>query len=103
MDIAIITLREALVADERSPSGFTWRERPLHHFQNSSAHAIWNARHAHTPAGSPDTSSGVFMIDIGGHRAAAYRIAFALRTGRWPIGSQRRQASPPGLPPASPA
>jgi hypothetical protein len=100
-DLAIITLRESVVADERSPSGLKRRERPSHHFASPDAQRSWNAKHAGAVAGAPD-AVGVFVIVIGSYRVAAYRAVFALRHGRWPLDHGSRRV-PLNLPPTPPA
>ena len=83
-DLVILTLRESVVADERSPSGLRWRERPPHHFASPDAQRSWNAKHAGAVAGAPN-GDGVFIIEIDKRLVAAYRVAFALRRHRWPL------------------
>ncbi|WP_405418723.1 HNH endonuclease [Marinobacter flavimaris] len=59
-----------------------WKERPLWHFQNSSAHKRWNAIYPGRQAGSP--KEGYLTVWVAGRSYGVHRIAFALKVGEWP-------------------
>ncbi|ENP0659791.1 HNH endonuclease signature motif containing protein [Serratia sp. IR-2025] len=68
----------------RSEDGvFAWKERPLHHFKNKHAHAIWNGRYSGNIAGTV-TKYGYIAISINKKLFAAHRLAWIIQFGSWP-------------------
>jgi hypothetical protein len=77
-NISISYLHECL---ELSSDGrLFWRRRPLEHFADRRAHAIWNSRFPGMEAGSL-TWRGFAVVGIAGQNIHADRVIAAMMTG----------------------
>jgi hypothetical protein len=87
-DLPIPYISESFSLDKASPSGLTWRERPLAHFGNDKRiWKGWNTRFAGKPAG---TLGGIGYWHVGlaingqERHVLVHRIVFALVNSQWP-------------------
>lgn len=62
----------------------TWKTRPLSHFKNEWACNIWNFKFSGKPAGGLSTS-GHIRISVDNRRIYAHRLAWVMRTRKWPV------------------
>jgi hypothetical protein len=61
-----------------------WRNRPLHHFKDSRAHAIWNTRWSNKVALACIGKNGYKHGSLNGKRVYAHRIVYKLLNGTEP-------------------
>lgn len=72
------------ILDYNSVTGvFTWRQRPIDHFNSNHGHAVWNSRYPGTIAGTV-TVFGYWQIRINGKSYRAHRLAWFYIHGEWP-------------------
>lgn len=64
---------------------FTWRERPLSHFETRFAWAMWNDKYAYKVAGMK-SKIGYIIIKIDGKAYKAHRIAWKIVNFKDPVG-----------------
>lgn len=76
-------LRECFSYDEEC-GGLTWKHRPDHHFKSNRYSRAWNSSHAGKPAGTT-MARGCVHLCVDHKKLLAHRVAWAIKTGSWPL------------------
>ncbi len=63
-----------------------WKERPVSMFSSEFTARMWNARNAGKPAFARLNREGYCYGAIGGKKALAHRVIWAMHMGVWPVG-----------------
>lgn len=81
---SVQVLRESVIIDPAT-GAMTWRVRPASHFRCAADAATWNGQFPGQPAFTTMIRGYLHGI-INGQRCKAHRVAYALYTGRQPVG-----------------